>query len=264
MKTRIPFTKAHGAKNDFLLTWADQVRTAHDERAVARAICDRHTGVGADGWILLYASPGRTRIRLYNQDGSDSEISGNGTRCAAALMVAQGKATDVVEIETGAGIKRLSLLERRRAEFWFEMDMGPVEVEELQASVEGWDATILRVGNPQCAVLVDSLEFDWVKAGEVLESHQRFPARSNVSFVHVVNRHRIQAVFYERGVGPTLSSGTGSAGAAMAAHARGLVDSPVEIATPAGVLRLRLHNGTPHLTGPAEIVAEGLFLYQAG
>src|SRR5215472_15727349 len=102
----IPFTKAHGAGNDFLLTWADRAPTS-DLPATARAICNRHTGIGADGWILIDG----TSIRLFNADGSEAEISGNGTRCAAALLVDSGRAGADLEITTGAGRKRLRLIE---------------------------------------------------------------------------------------------------------------------------------------------------------
>src|ERR1700733_1241649 len=113
----IPFTKAHGAGNDFLLTWADQVPEI-DLASTARAICNRHTGIGADGWMLIR---GRA-IRLFNADGSEAEISGNGTRCAAALLI-DGEQAEVT-ILTGAGPKHLRLLRRQGRRFWFEMDMG--------------------------------------------------------------------------------------------------------------------------------------------
>jgi Diaminopimelate epimerase len=122
---KIPFTKAHGAKNDFLLTWAaDAPHVILSD--VAIAICDRHTGAGADGWLVV--SPGREgasgEIRLFNPDGSEPEISGNGTRCAAAFLIEAGLAKDDVKIQTGAGLKQLRLLERNDREFLFEMNMG--------------------------------------------------------------------------------------------------------------------------------------------
>src|SRR6202011_524088 len=115
----IPFTKAHGAGNDFLLTWADRAPQG-DLSAVARAICDRHTGIGADGWILVKPHA----IRLFNADGSEAELSGNGTRCAAAMLVDAGLAGDQINLMTGAGPKTLRLIERRDRWFLFEMDMG--------------------------------------------------------------------------------------------------------------------------------------------
>src|SRR5438105_1326949 len=115
----IPFTKAHGAGNDFLLSWADDVPTANHP-AIARAICDRHTGIGADGWMLVRDAS----IRLFNADGSEAEISGNGTRCAAALLFDAGRAAGDLTITTGAGPKQLRLIERSGRRFVFEMNMG--------------------------------------------------------------------------------------------------------------------------------------------
>jgi diaminopimelate epimerase len=246
-----------------LITWREQVPEGIGDLAVAaRAICDRHTGAGADGWILL--SPGGPdcdgAIELWNSDGSRSEISGNGTRCAAAVLVEAGKADGEVRIATGAGVKRLTLLDRHGKDFSFEMNMGPASIEELySALVPGRDAVILNVGNPQCVVFCADIEFDWRRLGAILESHPRFPNRTNVSFVRVVDRHTLDVRFFERGAGETMSSGTGSTGAAAAAMARGLVDSPVRVLTPAGPLELRWENDDILLAGPAQIVVEGIF-----
>ena len=261
---RIPFTKAHGARNDFLLTWEKDV-PAGDRPEIARAICDRHTGVGADGWMLVgppadAAEDGATQ--LYNSDGSMAGISGNGTRCAAAFLIRHGYAAGVVRVRTGAGVKTLRLLERGGLAFELEMNMGRPEITaerfELPLSTGPRDVTLLWVGNPQCAVPVESFDLDWRAMGAEIESHPQFPHRTNVSFVRPVNRHEIEARFYERGAGETMSSGTGSTGAAVAAMTRGMVASPVRVVTPAGPLELRLE-GEVFLTGPAEIVAEGQF-----
>ena len=262
----IPFTKAHGAQNDFLLTWRERV-PAIDLASTARAICHRHAGVGADGWILV--EPGRGgehgAIELYNSDGSTAEISGNGTRCAAAFLIDAGLASDHVAIRTGAGVKSLVLIERRDKYFRFEMNMGrPYYVERelgfrLKLSAGEREVTILNVGNPQCAVFVRDFDFDWRQAGREIESHPHFPQRTNVSFVRVVDPHTIDVRFYERGAGETMSSGTGSTGAAAAAILRGLARSPVHVLTPAGPLELSDKEGEYYLQGPAEIIAAGEF-----
>jgi len=262
---KIPFTKAHGAKNDFLLTWQSDAPDA-DLAAIARAICDRHTGVGADGWMLV-APPSDAdaegAIQLYNSDGSVAEISGNGTRCAAAFLIRHGHAAGVVRIRTGAGIKTLRTLRRAGLTFEFEMNMGTPRIAaprfELPLSTGPRDVTLLDVGNPQCAVPVDTFDFDWRKMGAEIESHPHFPNRTNVSFILPVDRHRIDVRFYERGAGETMSSGTGSTGAAVTAVSRGVAESPVEVMTPAGSIHLRI-DGDVYLTGPAEIIAEGEFL----
>jgi diaminopimelate epimerase len=262
---KIPFVKAHGARNDFLLTWSDQVPTEAENLAeLAQAICDRHVGIGADGWIIVSKTPDAdAKIQLWNSDGSHSEISGNGTRCAAALLVSQGltKGPEIT-ILTGAGLKYLRLLEQAGSSFSFEMNMGEPTVEELNATVAaGRDAVILDVGNPQLAILSEDFDFDWRELGAEMEQHPYFPNRTNVSFVRVVDDHTLDVRFFERGAGETMSSGTGSTGAAAAAVARGLVQSPIRILTPAGPLEIRREGNDFLLAGPAEISASGEFYY---
>ena len=258
----IPFTKAHGAKNDFLLTWREDA--TGDLAAIAPAICHRYTGVGADGWILVEAGH-KTAIEIYNSDGSRPEMSGNGTRCAAAFLIANGKATEELTIRTGAGEKHLHLLRLEDGAYWFEMDMGePIfEAERFQLPLDSGtrEVTLVNVGNPQCALLVDHFDFDWRALGAEIERHPHFPNRTNVSFVRAVDEHAVEARFFERGAGETNSSGTGSTGVAAAAIRRGLVKSPVRVLTPAGPLVLRWEKSI-YLTGPAEIVAEGIFHYE--
>lgn len=260
----IRFAKAHGAKNDFVLTWQADA-PAHDLPGVARAICDRHTGVGGDGWILVTppTSPEpEASIQLYNSDGSLAEISGNGTRCAAAWLIQHGHLIDQAKIRTGAGTKALRLLRREGLRFQFEMNMGRPEVRSsrfnLPLAAGDREVTLLWVGNPQCAVAVTDFDFDWRTLGAEIESHPHFPNRTNVSFWRSVDPHTIEARFYERGAGETMSSGTGSTGAAAAALARGSARSPVRVLTPAGPIEIRF-DGEAYLTGPAEIVAEGQF-----
>ena len=269
-KTRIPFLKAHGAKNDFLLTWVDDAPAEHLPE-IARAICDRYTGVGADGWLLVgepaASEPAKyhAAIHLINSDGSDAEMSGNGTRCAAAFLIHNGLAGDDVRILTGAGIKHLRLLSRDGLRFTFEMNMGAPEIRDLRFALplaDGpRDVTLAWVGNPQCAVPVENFDFDWRKLGAEIEAHPHFPHRTNVSFFRAVDEHTLEIRFYERGAGETMSSGTGSTGAVAAGLTRGLVRSPVTVLTPAGPLEITEKQGNLCLVGPAEIVAEGSFHY---
>ncbi|HLK17940.1 MAG TPA: diaminopimelate epimerase [Bryobacteraceae bacterium] len=256
----IPFIKAHGAGNDFLLTWADRA-PSDDLPAFARAICHRHTGIGADGWMLLRDNA----IRLFNADGSEPEISGNGTRCAAAVLIDSGGAQNDVTIQTGAGPKHLRLLERNGKQFLFEMNMGRLAFAEDQIRFAlplrhgPLEVTLLDVGNPQCAVFVEQFPADWEATGAEIEAHPHFPKRTNVSFVRSLDPHTIEVRFFERGVGVTLSSGTGSTGAAVAAILRKLAISPVRVLTPAGEsLNLRWDDSV-YLTGPAEIIGSGEF-----
>jgi diaminopimelate epimerase len=269
----IPFTKAHGARNDFLLTWAGEV--PGDLPAAAVAICDRHTGVGADGWLLV--SPlddppenADLRIRLFNPDGGEVEMSGNGTRCAAAFAMAHGYASDEIRILTGGGLKHLRRLARDGHRFEFEMNMGRPLVKEgelrypLEAAGGLWDATLLWVGNPQCAVFVEDFDFDWRAAGAAIEHHPHFPNRTNVSFVQPVDGLNINVRFFERGVGETMSSGTGSTGAAVAAILRGFTGRQMTVRTPAGPLAFTWPDDTAdvQMRGPAELTAAGRYYFE--
>jgi diaminopimelate epimerase len=267
---KILFTKAHGARNDFLLTWWESLHMGlPDYEAAARALCDRTAGVGADGWMLLTLGTGEAHaaIDLYNSDGSRSEISGNGTRCAAALVVEAGRGGgievgDEVRIKTGAGLKRLKLLERKGHSYLFEMNMGAPSIEDLHATVEDRDATIVNVGNPQCVFFVGGFDFPWQSLGARVEHFPRFPNRTNVSFVKVVDPHNLDVRFFERGAGETMSSGTGATGAVAAARARGFVQNPVQVLTLAGPLQLRWEGDDIYLTGPAQIIASGEFYHE--
>ncbi|MBI5281810.1 MAG: diaminopimelate epimerase [Candidatus Solibacter usitatus] len=266
--TKIPFAKAHGARNDFLLTWA-QAAPAQDQLArAAVALCDRNAGVGADGWLLVTPPSGGNpaSIRLINSDGSDAEISGNGTRCAAAFLCDADLTGPEIVIQTGAGPKHLRLLERRGLQYQFEMNMGEPRTDELRLALPcaggEQECTILWVGNPQCALLVDSFDFDWKALGAEIERHAHFPNRTNVSFIRVQDRHTLDVRFYERGAGFTMSSGTGSTGAVAAAMARGLAESPVTVHTLAGPLEFRAEGAALVMTGPAEIVAGGEFYFE--
>lgn len=263
---RIPFTKAHGSRNDFLLTWADAA-PAGNLAALARAICDRRTGIGADGWILVSrtAADADAAITLFNSDGSGAEMSGNGTRCAAAFLIVNGVSGEHVRIRTGAGTKSLELVAHEGNAFVFDMNMGRPEYRDtdirarIQARSREFDAMILNVGNPQCVVFTPEYPRDWREIGVEIENDPRFPNRTNVSFVRAVNDHSIEVLFWERGAGETMSSGTGSTGAAVAAVTRGLVRNPVRVITPAGPLEIRIESDGVHLVGPAEIVAAGEF-----
>ena len=257
----IAFHKLHGAKNDFLLTYTEDAPVGHLPE-IALAICDRYTGVGADGWMLVDRTPGDgfdASIRLFNSDGSEPELSGNGTRCAAALLAGNAPGETDFRIRTGAGIKHLRLLSHAGDEYQFEMNMGAARIVELHATVQGRDAVIVDAGNPQCVMPVADFNMDWRGIGAATERDPRFPNRTNVSFMRAVAPDTIEVRFWERGAGETNSSGTGSTGAVAAAMARGFACSPVSVLTPAGILKLRREDGVMLLQGPAEMIAEGTY-----
>lgn len=261
----IPFTKLHGAENDFLLTWAHQAPAEHHV-GIARAICARTTGIGADGWMLVSSENDGLRTQLFNSDGSEAEISGNGTRCAGAFGLVHHAVTGPeIRVITGAGLKTLRLLSQDGTRFAFEMDMGVPRLEQLHTTLRltgvDFDATTLNVGNPQCAIFVDEFPANWLVAAREAERHPRFPNRTNVSFVRVLDGHTIEVLFFERGAGETRSSGTGSTGAAVAAILRTVASSPVQIRTPAGTLNLRWDTSV-YLTGPVQVIGHGRFIFE--
>ena len=273
---KIPFIKAHGAGNDFLFTFSRDLPAMlapDDYPAVARAICHRNIGVGADGWYLidlLGAAGSHAGVRLWNSDGSKAELSGNGTRCACAILVEQKLAPEEVRIQTGSGVKTATLVRRDGEGLWFEMEMGTPAVApgnlrvELPLAARGAprDATILDVGNPQCAFPVENFAFDWKGAGAEVEEHSRFaPVKTNVSFFRKVNGQAVEVLFWERGAHHTLSSGTGSIGAAATAILRGMVVSPVTVHTEFCAMTVRWESPAApvYLTGPARLIAQGEF-----
>jgi diaminopimelate epimerase len=271
----IPFIKAHGAGNDFLFTFSRDLPGSVEAKelpALAKAICHRNTGVGADGWYLIDAAVEGTHggVRLWNSDGSKAELSGNGSRCACAILVEQGLASNEVRIGTGSGIKTATLIRRDEQGFWFEMEMGVPVVKagdlrvELALAGGARDATIVDVGNPQCSLPVDDFAFDWKAVGDEIENHGRFaPAKTNVSFFRKVGERTIEVLFWERGAHHTLSSGTGSVGAAVTAVLRGMVASPVTVETEFCPMTVRWEGlrEPVFLTGPARVIARGEFEY---
>ncbi len=264
-RIQIPFVKAQAARNDFLMSWAHEIPAGIDRAKLARSICDRHAGIGGDGWYVLSDTAGAdVAATLYNADGSVSELSGNGSRCVAVLLYEEGRPLEKpVTIRTGAGLKTIRMVAPEGGGFRLEMGMGEAPItgqEALTAVGSTHDAVILTVGNPQCAVAVDDFDFDWRALGAALERHARFPHRTNVSFVQKgADKHHVRARIWERGVGETESSGTGCTGAAAAARFLGWVESPVQVETVAGPLDVRWNGNDYFLTGPAEVIARGDF-----
>jgi diaminopimelate epimerase len=257
-------TKAHAYGNDFLLM--PDPGEGVNLTDLARAVCDRHHGIGADGLILFRLRPRGAAMRLLNADGSWSELSGNGLRCLAAL-VARAQDLDggtTVEVETDAGLKTLDLLARAGERYEFRAAMGaPADLRQIDIPVLGETirATVLRVGNPQCVVLgplPDPARFRTL--GPALSTHPLFPAGTNVEFVQVDARDRIRILIWERGVGPTASSGTGSSAAAVAAAAHGGAGRAIDVVAPGGIQHVEWTDGGVVLTGWAEIVLEGEWL----
>jgi diaminopimelate epimerase len=263
--------KVHAFGNDFLYVPTEQV-TGRDLPALARAMCARHEGLGADG-LILYGMPGHAvTMRLLNADGSPSELSGNGVRGLAALVMRQreieGQApmsTEVVVL-TDAGERRLSLVARAGSRYTFRAAMGaPSRVQQVTLDVDGGhrlEVVTLDMGNPQCVHLVHALpdEATFTRLGPALATHPAFPEGTNVEFAVVEASDRVRILIWERGVGPTLSSGTGSCAAAVAAAAFAGAGRDVEVVAPGGSQRVEWRDEGVYLTGWAEVVFEGAWL----
>jgi len=269
------FAKAHGLGNDFLLVDARAVRS--DIQTLATRLCERHTGVGADGVIVYDRLPEGVSMRLWNADGSEAEISGNGLRCLAAYAFAQEWQPALAIVRTAAGPRGVAVEPLGTGRFRVRCDLGrpilhsgaipilvdpprePVTRHQLW-TVEGVvTVTATSLGNPHCAVFLDTLASDALVArlGPVLEHHPAFPRRTNVELVTVLSRHELRVRFWERGVGPTRASGTGAASAVVAAVLEGRVERGARVTCDGGVLDVEWgEDGVVRQTGEVEVVFE--------
>ena len=264
------FVKGHAYGNDFLLIDEGEV-DGEDARDVARAICHRHHGVGADGLIFYRRTAAGATMTLHNADGSRAEVSGNGVRCLAALIaespVEEGmeRVADEIAIETDGGTKRLTLLNAAHPRYTFRAFMGaPAELREQDLDVAGerLHAIVLSVGNPQCVILTSSLdESELRRLGPLLATHEAFPDGTNVEFAAVERPDRVRILIWERGVGPTSASGTGACASAVAAAAYGGAARCVDVVSPGGAQRVEWSDDGIYLTGWAEITARGHWTY---
>ncbi|MFN8008552.1 MAG: diaminopimelate epimerase [Terriglobia bacterium] len=282
------FSKAEGLGNDFLII-SQTMQPDVDWPALAIRICNRHTGIGADGHLVYQDSPQRSpgffTMRVFNADGSEAEMSGNGIRCLAAYLCSEPRfGGDRICIETVSGDHWLQRLEAAHPWYWFLVDMGQPLPPTLPPGMTGTQgpegmgqliiplaagsvpATITSMGNPHCTIFVNEFErTNWQEMGRHIESHSYFPKRTNVEFVRVVDRKRIEVRFWERGVGKTFSSGTGASAAVVASVARGFTEREVEVETLGG--RLQIHwkeDNRVYLKGPARLIGEGEFYSDSG
>jgi len=255
----IPFVKASACGNDFLIV--DGTDVPGDIAGFTRRICDRHLGVGADGVEWLFpVEEADIEARLVNADGSEAEISGNGTRCVAALLCAE-RGKEKIVVCTGAGLKTCTLKARNESTFEFETDMGQPQVDaEFGVKLESGEVRGIPVsmGNPHFVVFVREFSAEWqAEAGEIGRSKE-FKQGVNVELVAVAERNTIEVRFFERGVGETQSSGTGSCAAAVASIAAGKAKSPVRVHAPGGVQTVRWEDQV-FLRGPAQLICRGEF-----
>jgi len=255
----VPFVKAAACGNDFLLI--DGMHAPGDLAEFTRRICNRHCGIGADGVEWLFpAADADVRARLLNADGSEAEISGNGTRCVAAWWASeQGK--EKVIVRTGAGLKTCTLLNRNHAEFEFETEMGEPQVGDefaIKLAFGEVRGVPVSMGNPHFVVFVPDFAPGWQAEAAEIGKHHDFKYGINVELVRTRSEHDIEVRFFERGVGETTSSGTGSCAAAVASVFQRRATSPVVVHAPGGAQTVRW-NDTVFLRGPVELIGRGEF-----
>ena len=280
------FIKFQGFGNDYLVFEAEGLARVGSLNEFARSLCDRHYGAGADGITVVRPADGADAdfsVRIFNADGSEAGLSGNGTRCTVAYLYYNGLwAKDELRLKTRTGVKRYRLRETEsRGHYWFESELGrpgfgseeiPMltdgprkRVTNYPLVVEGktFQVTALSMGNPNCCIFVDDFdELDWRRAGRLIERHEQFPDRTNVVFVRVQDRGNIEIRLWERGVGETFSSGTCSCAAAVAAAINDHTDRRVNVHTPGGVIEViwREEDDEVVMTGRADVAYGGEWL----
>lgn len=273
------FTKMHGLGNDYVYVNLFEERLEGDPAELARRISDRHTGVGGDGLILICPSEqADARMRMYNADGSESEMCGNGVRCVAKFVYDHGIATkEELRIETGRGVLTLQIFPVNGKAEQIRVNMGPpiLEAAQIPTTLPGnppvsvplevagktLSVTAVSMGNPHCVTFVDEITDEQVYViGPQIEKHPAFPRRVNAEFIRVISRSEIQMRVWERGSGETQACGTGACASAVAAVLNGLTDRTVLCHLPGGDLTLEwAESGEVFMTGPATEVFTGVW-----
>jgi len=281
----IAFTKFHGFGNDYIVIEAKQFANLNGLGEFARRICNRHYGAGADGIAVVGTSQDPAadfKVRIFNPDGSEASLSGNGTRCAAAYLYHQKLwHADQLFLSTRAGVKRYVLRkDHGGGRYEFDSELGQPKFDsasipmltgspldqvidyELAVDGETLRVTALQMGNPNCCLFVeDFAALDWRRIGRAIENHKQFPDRTNVVFVRVKDRDSIELRIWERGVGETTASGTCSCAAAVAAMVRKETERAIEVEMPGGRAKICWRDdGEVVITGTAEVVYAGQWL----
>jgi len=280
----INFIKFHGLGNDYIVIESNDLAEISDLGNFAKKICNRHYGAGSDG-IAIVGKPATDQanfnVRIFNPDGSEANLSGNGTRCAAAYLYYQGLWTaEELVLSTRAGLKRYFPITRNGGKFLFESELGqpgfdppsiPMTVDSslsrvigypLSSGAETFAVTAVQVGNPICCIFVNDFnELDWRSVGRTLENHPQFPERANIVFVRVDDRTQVELRIWERGVGETTASGSCSCGGALAAMVNDRADREVRVVTEGGEVKVKWRDDNEVvITGTAEVVYSGQWL----
>ena len=257
------FTKMHGLGNDYLYVYG---AVPSNVAALSQNLSDRHFGAGSDG--MIYISPSRVadfRMRIFNADGSEAKMCGNGIRCVGKYVYDKGYTDKThLTVETLSGIRTLDMLVRAGKVQRATVDMGKAVVEQDRTLLVGGTAvtgTPVSVGNPHFVLFVDDMEQAAVEAlGPRIEKHEAFPEGVNVEFVRVTGKNQLWMRVWERGSGITMACGTGACASAAAAVWNGLCapDEPISVVLDGGMLSITVaQDGTVKMTGPAETIYEG-------
>lgn len=273
----IKFTKMHGLGNDYV--YIDAInQKIENESSLAKFVSNRHFGIGSDGLILICKSEiADFKMRMFNSDGSEAEMCGNGIRCVGKFVYDKGLTNKTtVKIETLAGIKTLILNTKDGKVETARVDMGEPILEaekipvistekqvknlELEAENKKFKFTCVSMGNPHAITIVENTkEFDVEKYGKVLEIDKAFPKKANIEFAQIIDRQNINMRVWERGAGETLACGTGACATAVACNLNGLTDRKVNIELLGGTLNIEWNETDNHvyMTGPAVTVFDG-------
>lgn len=268
----VDFTKLHGNGNDFILIDEYNEEIVRDKSAFARKYCDRRFGIGGDGVLYLGISDkADISMRIFNPDGTEAEMCGNGIRCLVKYAMDEGYVKENAKVETPAGV--LSISSRIEDRTWINVNMGKPEFarekipakgtgEFLNVGLHGYNVSAVNTGVPHAVIFVDSLEDDLMQIAPNIRYDPVFPKGANVNFVLVKSRNEITIRTYERGVeAETPSCGTGSVACAAIAHKLGKTGGKVRVNTKGGELRILLSRDGAFMEGTAERVFEGTILY---
>ncbi|MCP4267774.1 MAG: diaminopimelate epimerase [Candidatus Brocadiaceae bacterium] len=272
------FTKMQGIGNDYVYVNCFE-ENVNNPSELAITISDRHFGIGSDGLILILPSQiADAKMRIFNADGSEAQMCGNGIRCVAKYMYTSGlRKNDKMTIETAAGLKAIELTVEKNNVSQVKVEMGTPDLlrndipmvgentkvinEQLQLNDSILDITCVSMGNPHCITFVDDVEsIDLNITGKAVENHKLFPERINAHFVQIVSTNEIKMRTWERGSGETLACGTGAVASSVACVLNNLTERIVHAQLPGGKLKVEwTDDNKTYMTGPAEFVFSGVW-----
>jgi len=278
------FTKVHSLGNDFIVIDEDDNTIISEKEALVRQICKRHTGIGGDGLLFLSTRNENKDIfdlRIFNADGTEPVMSGSGLRCASAFIYSQKKTnSNHIILNTTIGSRECEVIDRKNNWFQIKIEMGTPQFSSQEIPFDDgsfhekvidypliinkktFHITLVSLGNPHCVMFFERFpaRIEWQPLAYEIEFHPFFPKKTNIEFTRILSKKEIEVMFWERGVGETLSSGSGSCAAAVASILKELTENKVSVKTSMGTTAVEWGKGKVHQTGSAQIVFNGEFL----